>query len=194
MVDLTYIRVARALSQRHGRAAALLRRALALATMAFWDITLELADRPEPDLTWITPDLAVGGKIRVDEWGAVAAGGIRAVVDCRAEACDPADLLARHGIAFLHLPTPDANAFAPGQVSRGVTWIERHRCEGAATLIHCRAGKGRSVTLCAAVLTHQGIPPAEALTLIRSHRPIITPTPGQIAQLYTYAAADRGRE
>jgi len=155
-----------------------------------YQITLDLANREGPDITWISEDLALGGQVLDDEWSAVAVAGVGAVVDCRAEGCDPVDVLDGHGIAFLHLPTPDASNFQPEQVSEGVAWVEQQLADGRPTLIHCRAGKGRSVLIAAAVLTRRGFSADEALTIIRQRRPIVTPTPGQIARLREFARSE----
>lgn len=150
-------------------------------------MTLDLANRERPDLTWIADDLAIGSQVLPDEWPAIAAAGVGAVVDCRLEACDPVDLLHSLDIAFLHLPTLDAGDFTPSMVVDGVAWIEQQLASGRRTLVHCRAGKGRSVLIGAAVLTRRGYSPDDALALIRERRPIVTPTPGQIARLREFA-------
>jgi protein tyrosine phosphatase (PTP) superfamily phosphohydrolase (DUF442 family) len=147
-----------------------------------WD----LANREGPDVTWLASDLAIGGRVLADEWSAVAAAGIGAVIDCRAEECDPVDRLDQLGIAFLHLPTPDSGAFTPEQVAKAVAWIEQQTTLGRRTLVHCQAGKGRSVLIGAAVLVRRGLTPDAALALIRERRPIVTPTPGQIARLRAF--------
>ncbi len=152
------------------------------------EVTLELADRAVPNLTWIATDLAIGGQILPDEWPVLAKAGVRAVVDCRAEACDPVELLRLLGIAFRRVPTPDAGHFTPLQVAEAVDWIERQWGEGRRVLVHCQAGKGRSVLIGAAALTRRGVSPDDALALIRARRPIVTPTPGQIARLREFAA------
>src|SRR5258708_38428085 len=84
----------------------------------YWvrEMTLDLADRERPDITWLADDLAIGGRVLDDEWEMLAKAGIGAVVDCRLEARDPVEVLDRLGIAFLHLPTPDSGHFTPEQV------------------------------------------------------------------------------
>src|SRR5262245_61435848 len=151
-------------------------------------LTLGLFRRRVPDLTWIADDLAIGGRILEREWEALARAGLGAVVDCRAEGRDPARILESLGIDFLHLPTPDAGGFTADQVAAGVAWVEEQLARGRRVLVHCRAGKGRSVLIAAAVLSRRGVAPDEALALIRSRRPIVTPTPGQIARLRAFAA------
>jgi len=158
-----------------------------LALRVMHELTMDLANREGPDLTWIADDLAIGSQVLTDEWPAVAATGIRAVVDCRLEARDPVDLLRSLDIAFLHLPTLDSGDFTPSMVNDGVAWIEQQLASGRRTLVHCRAGKGRSVLIGAAVLTRRGYGPDDALALIRERRPIVTPTPGQIARLRAFA-------
>jgi protein tyrosine phosphatase (PTP) superfamily phosphohydrolase (DUF442 family) len=151
-------------------------------------LTLGISRRNAPDVTWIADDLAIGGRIREREWEALARAGLGAVVDCRAEGRDPAHVLESLGIDFLHLPTPDAGDFTAGQVAQGVGWVEDQLARGRRVLVHCRAGKGRSILIAAAVLSRRGVAPDEALALIRSRRPIVTPTPGQIARLRAFAA------
>jgi protein tyrosine phosphatase (PTP) superfamily phosphohydrolase (DUF442 family) len=152
------------------------------------EMTLDFADRERPDITWIAEDLAIGGRVLDDEWPVIAKAGIGAVVDCRAEARDPVELLDRLGIAFLHLPTPDSGNFTPEQVAEGATWVQARWEAGQRVLVHCQAGRGRSVLIGASALALRGTPPDEALTLIRSKRPIVTPTPGQIARLRAFAS------
>lgn len=151
------------------------------------EMMLELSDREQPDLTWLADDLAIGGRILDDEWPVLAKAGVAAVLDCRAEASDPVALLQRLGFTFHRLPTPDSGNFTPELVVEGVAWIEEQWAAGRRVLVHCQAGKGRSVLMGAAALTKRGFTPDDALTLIRTRRPIVTPTPGQIARLREYA-------
>lgn len=148
---------------------------------------MDLANRDAPDLTWVADDLAIGSRVFSDEWPKIAAAGVGAVVDCRSEACDPPEVLEDLGIRLLHLPTPDCGNFAPEQVAAGVAWIEQQLAQGRRTLVHCQAGKGRSVLIGAAVLTRRGYTPDDALALVRTRRPIVTPTPGQIERLREFA-------
>jgi protein tyrosine phosphatase (PTP) superfamily phosphohydrolase (DUF442 family) len=151
------------------------------------EMMLDFADRERPDLTWIADDLAIGGRVLDDEWPTIAKAGVTAVIDCRAEARDPVEVLDRLGIAFLHLPTPDSGSFTPEQVAQGATWVHERLSAGQRVLVHCQAGKGRSVLIGASALTLRGLSPDEALSLIRARRPIVTPTPGQIARLRAFA-------
>src|SRR5258708_38051815 len=55
----------------------------------------------------VTRQLAVGGAFRKRQIKRLRHRGVTAVVDCRLEAQDDAGALARAGIGFLHVPTPD---------------------------------------------------------------------------------------
>ena len=128
------------------------------------------------NLSWITPTLAVAGELAQSAWAALAADGVRAVVDLRAEACDDARALAAAGIAFLHLPTPDHRAVAQDDLDRGVAFV---RAANGRTIVHCREGVGRSALLALCVLVDGGLAPLPALTLAKDRRWQVSPSPAQ---------------
>ncbi len=133
-----------------------------------------------PNLSWITGSLAVGG--RFPSAGAehlAAALEIRAVVDLRGEDRDDESLLIRHGITFLHLPTPDHGALSAGMLEDGVGFVGRHLDGGDRVLIHCEHGIGRSPTLALCVLVERGMEPLEALELAKCRRSLVSPSPAQ---------------
>lgn len=133
-----------------------------------------------PNLTWVTPALAVGGSFPVDRSGDLARGhGIRAVVDLRSEDRDDCATLAQNGISFLHLPTDDHCAVSQAMLDQGVTFVRRHLNCGEHVLIHCEHGIGRSATLALCVMVEGGLPPLDALELAKSRRPRISPSPAQ---------------
>src|SRR3712207_2359338 len=74
------------------------------------------------DLTFVTPRLAVGGHVAVEDLPALAALGIRRVVDVRVEMVDDEALLLSHGIALLHLPTLDRCAVSQEMLDEGARW------------------------------------------------------------------------
>ena len=58
------------------------------------------------DLSWVLPNLAVGGRLPVEAAEHLSRKlGIRRVVDLRVEDRDDEQLLEEHGIELLHLPT-----------------------------------------------------------------------------------------
>ena len=126
--------------------------------------------------TWITPELAVGGEVWPDEWAGLAAGGLAAVVDLRAEAVDDAGALAALGLAHLHLPTPDHHAPSPAALDRGTAFI---RAAPGPVLVHCREGVGRSATLALCALVEAGHAPLAALARAKDARRQVSPSPAQ---------------
>jgi hypothetical protein len=144
------------------------------------------------DADWITPELALGGRFD-DEHVARIAGdlGIRHVVDVRIEACDDEALLRAHGIELLHLPTEDVCAIEDGMLLEGVGWVnERLEREGR-VLLHCAHGIGRSALLTVCVLVARGEAPLDALSRAKTARPVIAPSPAQLASFVRFCAQRR---
>lgn len=133
-----------------------------------------------PNLTWLTPHLAVGGSFPTERAEDLAkAFAVAAVVDLRVEACDDEAVLERHGLGFLHLPTEDHCAVSQPMLRTGVAFVNRHLDKGQRVLIHCQHGIGRSATLALCVLVSRGMPPLKALELAKSQRSLVSPSPAQ---------------
>jgi hypothetical protein len=132
-----------------------------------------------PPFDWITPELALGGCFDPYPPRALAAWGIGAVIDLRAEACDDAGALRRFGIDFLHLPTPDLAAVSPGMLKAGIRFADAARADGRRLLIHCQHGVGRSALLALCVLVGWGFAPSAALQRMKEARERISPSPAQ---------------
>ena len=145
------------------------------------------------NLSWVTPTLAVGGRI-ADEQLAVLARelGIRHVVDVRIECCDDIERLRANDLSLLHLPTHDHHAIAGEMIDRGVQWVTAHLERGECVYIHCEHGIGRSVLLTWCVLVALGEQPRTALERIKRARPRASPSPAQIEAFIAYWQA-RGR-
>ena len=132
------------------------------------------------DLSWVTPDLAIGACFAEEAVELLAREHrIRAVVDLRAEACDRELGLDRHGIELLHLPTLDHAAVAPEMLRAGVLFTVRHLDAGERVLLHCQHGIGRSCLLGLCVLVERGLAPLDALELAKTQRPKLSPSPAQ---------------
>ncbi|MBV9882231.1 MAG: dual specificity protein phosphatase family protein [Sphingomonadaceae bacterium] len=127
-------------------------------------------------LSWLTETLAVGGRFPVEQVAELAGPlGMRAIVDLRAECCDDVALLSSHGLAFLHLPTPDLEPVSPAMLLEGVAFATGHLARGERVLIHCEYGIGRSALLALCILVDRGLPPFDALRLAKRRRSIISP-------------------
>ncbi len=133
-----------------------------------------------PNLSWITPELAVGGSFpteRAEHLG--QALGVGAVVDLRAEECDDEAVLTRCGLVFLHLPTWDLTAVSQAMLEAGTAFVRGQLEAGRKVLIHCEHGIGRSALLALCVLVDGGMAPLEALELSKSRRERVSPNPEQ---------------
>jgi protein-tyrosine phosphatase len=132
--------------------------------------------RDDVDLSWITEQLALGGR---------AAGlnavrhGVHAIVDLRDEDCHDATALAARGVELLHLPTPDRCGVAAERLVEGVAFVRAHLGRGARVLVHCHHGIGRSATLALCVLVAEGMAPLAALELAKRRRACVSPSPEQ---------------
>ncbi len=154
------------------------------------------AARPEPslNLTWITPHLAIGGRLSDAEAARLAADeGVGAVVDLRSEAVDERAILHAQGIAFLHLPTDDHAAVTAAMLDEGVAFAEAQRAAGRRLLIHCEHGIGRSATLALAALVAGGMAPLDALNLAKDRRDRVSPSPAQYGCWRDWLLARRAR-
>src|SRR6202030_4401504 len=77
---------------------------------------------PLPDklnMSWVTPNLAVGGRIRPEDIAAVARARVAHVIDTRAEHRDDAQALAKEHIQLLYLPTRDTYPLTIEQMMEG---------------------------------------------------------------------------
>ena len=152
----------------------------------------------QPNLSWITDELAVGGSFPAERAVELAAAHrVRAVIDLRDESRDDEAVLVRHGIAFLHLPTLDHGAVSPAMLAEGVAFASRHLDRAERVLVHCEHGIGRSATLALCILVARGMEPLDALELAKTRRTLVSPSPAQyecwVAWLRTFPKAGRPR-
>lgn len=111
----------------------------------------------------------------IQRWGAAA---LVTLVEA-----DELDLMGIHdmgglaelsGLAWFHCPIADFRApgaaFEHAWLSAGAA-LHGHLRRGEDVVLHCLAGLGRSGTVAARLLVELGIPPAEAVALVRSARP-----------------------
>ena len=149
---------------------------------------------PLPDklnMSWITHELAVGGRVRYEDIYALARAGITHVVDTRAEHHDDAQALAREHIELLYLPTPDTYPLSVEQLLQGASWVQERIKKGGRVLIHCEHGVGRSVLLACAVLVYGGMKAQDALNLVQEKRWQAAPNQRQVARLKEFEDACR---
>ncbi len=145
-------------------------------------------------MDWVMPGLGLAGSFPPGAVPRLAGEhGVRHVVDCRAEACDDAALLATHGISLLHLPTPDHRPLSAAQLEQGVAWVAERLGRAEPVLIHCQWGIGRSAMLALCVLVHQGRAPLEALEQAKAARSAVCPGRSQLVAYRSWCEAWRAR-
>lgn len=146
-----------------------------------------------PSFSWITSTLAVGGALSAREALRLARDhGICALIDLREDSSHDVPRLERSGVTVLHLPTPDLFGPAPADIDRGIHFARRILNGGGRLLVHCQWGIGRSVTLVLCLLVLQGMPPIEALRLVKQRRRVASPSPAQFECWCAWLRAQRG--
>jgi protein tyrosine phosphatase (PTP) superfamily phosphohydrolase (DUF442 family) len=143
------------------------------------------------NMSWITPQLAVGGRIHPDDIARLATIGITRVVDTRSEHRDDEAALAAHGIRLLYLPTPDTEPLTLERLIEGTRWINQQIAAGERVLVHCEHGVGRSVMLVAAALVAGGMNAHDAIRLIQASRWQAAPNHRQMVRLQEFERAVR---
>ena len=147
---------------------------------------------PLPDklnMSWVTPNLAVGGRIRPEDIPALARAGITHVIDTRAEHMDDEQALAREGIKFYYLPVRDTYPLTIDQMREGSKWANDVMQQGGRVLIHCEHGVGRSVQLTSAALIYAGMHAQDAVQLVQQKRWQAAPNHRQITHLRAFESA-----
>ena len=121
-----------------------------------------------------------------DHLRALHAAGVRALVTLHERPMDQ-DRLDALGMVAQHYAVQDFAAPSLDQIEAAVAFIERKLAAGEGVAVHCAAGRGRTGTVIACYLVHQGYTPAEAIAHVRSRRPGSVETSEQQAIVYTYA-------
>lgn len=114
--------------------------------------------------------LLVGGSVPRASYTKLAAEGVTAVIDLRAERRDDEAALAALGIELLHLPAPDRYPPSVEQLMRGVEWALPRLAAGGTLYTHCEHGVGRGPMMGLAVMVARGWDVAEAYRALRQAR------------------------
>jgi predicted protein tyrosine phosphatase len=125
--------------------------------------------------------LFVGGQFRPQQWPALHALGIRAVLSLQAEREDefhgpPPDRALRLLVPDFHPPQID-------QLQEAVAFIRGAHAERLPVLVHCHAGVGRAALTASAFLIAGGMSHAQAFAHLRRARPIVALNAIQQARL-----------
>ena len=98
------------------------------------------------------------------------------------------DTVHRFGLRYLHLPVQDMSAPTIGDVKEFIAFAHDMREGKAGTLVHCMAGMGRTGTMLACYLLHEGRSCAQAIDEVRRCRPGSIETATQEALIWEYSA------
>lgn len=139
------------------------------------------------DVSWITPNLALGPAPVTDEdVNELRALGIRRVLDLRARA-DLHDVHEARDLELLHLPTPNHRGVGREQIERGIAFIREGLARQEKVYVHCQLGVGRSVLLICSYLVAEGETAESAMTRVKTAREVASPSPDQIQTLLLFA-------
>jgi protein-tyrosine phosphatase len=112
----------------------------------------------EYQLTWVTPDLAVGyAPMSYDELDSIKTQGINAIVNLCAEFCDLHEIEESSGFEVYYLPIWDETAPDMEEMEKGLAWLDEAIYLGKKVLIHCRHGIGRTGTFVTSYLLRKGL-------------------------------------
>lgn len=108
--------------------------------------------------------------------------GVRSVVSLLEE---PVDSPLWGSLGFKYLSCPILN-FEPPTVEQALLIIGFVKSAPSAVAVHCRAGIGRTGTVLAAILVHEGRAAQDAIKCIRGHNPKAIETQSQADFLYEF--------
>jgi hypothetical protein len=125
----------------------------------------------------VAPGLWVGGRLDAAQFPA----GVTHVADLVAEY--PAPRWARAMPGYRSLPILDGGQ--PPSAPEFLDLVRELREAPGGVLVHCDSGRGRAPTLGAALLIARGLAPdvPHAVALLRTHRPVSSPTRSDVAFL-----------
>ena len=137
---------------------------------------------------WVDEHVAVGALPSARLLKQLADAGISAILNLCVEYCGNERRLAALGMTQLHLPTLDYHRPCAEDIARAVDFIKEQIAAGKKTYIHCKAGRGRSVTIAVGYLmaTRQ-ISAKEAFLHVKSIRPNIDSDIPHAPEVVAYA-------
>ena len=131
-------------------------------------------------MDWITENVAIGNYVDGEDEALIEREGIRSILclDCRL-APPPGLKVRRHVVDLVDAPAKQLDAFM-----KAVQLLERLVAEASPVLVHCHAGRSRSVVLVAALLMRaKGLTPEDAIAFVSKKREAAI-TPGVEQLLY----------
>lgn len=139
----------------------------------------KLTGLPDYSYSKIAPKLFVGGQYKLSAYELFKRWGIKAVVNMR----QVEDIKVPPDFEVLQLKTKDWTPPSLEDFKKGVDFIDHRIKQGHGVYIHCRLGEGRGPSMAAAFLIKNGMTTEEALSHIKSHRPMVNVNKKQLKQL-----------
>jgi atypical dual specificity phosphatase len=140
-----------------------------------------------PNFSWVLPGQLAGAArlASTDALDALHRCGVRALVSLVEDPLPP-EPVRRAGLECAHLPIVDFTAPTREQIQAMVAAIDGFLARGLPVAVHCAGGLGRTGTVLACYLVHQGMTAADSITTIRARRPGSIETPEQEAAVHQY--------
>lgn len=154
------------------------------ARMVEWSTKLH---RRTLNLSRVSGYLFVGGHVPRVHYRRLAALGITAVVDLRAERQDDSRALTALGIEYVNLPAPDHFAPSRAQLEEGVNWMLSRVERGGRVFVHCEHGVGRGPLMGLCLMVALGESPDAAYRTLRGQRWQATLNDRQLEALADFA-------
>jgi protein-tyrosine phosphatase len=124
--------------------------------------------RGKPDISFINPNLGVGG---VSSVKSLQKCGIQAVLDLRLEDKDDPKEIQKHSMEYMSIEIPDRGTPDFEYAIRATIWMKSNIDQGKKVFVHCNLGRGRGPLLTVTYLVSQGVKCDEAIKIVKTIRP-----------------------
>lgn len=148
---------------------------IALIPTLCWNVLLGRILRIRNWWDRIDEHLILGARPFPSDVEALAAAGVKGVVNTCEEYAGPLAAYQKVGIEQLHIPTVDFTPPSYTDILAAIVFIDRVTSADASVYIHCKAGRARSATIALCWLLHaKNMTPEQAQNLLLTKRPHVS--------------------